>query len=93
VGRRTGVKFTPTLSFVADWVPAQAGQIEELLAAARAADAAVAEVRLGAQPAGEADPYRLVGGNEDERDDDPQPGLRPDGVPGTGPVDPTPPRL
>ena len=44
VGRQTGVRFTPTLTFVADMVPAQARQIEELLDRARHADA---EVRRG----------------------------------------------
>lgn len=58
IGRGTGVKFTPTVTFVADVVPERAAQIEELLAAARLADAHVDQVRRGAVPAGEADPYR-----------------------------------
>jgi ribosome-binding factor A len=33
-------------------------RMDELLARARAADADVARVRVGAKPAGEADPYR-----------------------------------
>jgi ribosome-binding factor A len=33
-------------------------RMDELLARARAADADVARVRAGAEPAGEADPYR-----------------------------------
>ena len=39
VGQQTGVRYTPSLQFVADVVPETAGKIEELLARARAADA------------------------------------------------------
>ena len=38
--------------------------MEELLARARAADADLARVRQGAKPAGDADPYRVVGAEE-----------------------------
>jgi ribosome-binding factor A len=58
VGRQTGVRFTPTLSFVLDAMPDAARQIDELLAVAAQVDARVEEVRQGAVPAGEADPYR-----------------------------------
>jgi ribosome-binding factor A len=58
VGRRTGVKFTPTLTFVADVVPDHARAIDELLARARAADEQVHRVAEGARPAGDPDPYR-----------------------------------
>lgn len=58
VGKATGIKFTPTLTFVADALPDTARHLEEALAAAREADAQLAEVRQGAQPAGDADPYR-----------------------------------
>jgi ribosome-binding factor A len=58
VGRQTGVKFTPTLTFVLDAVPDTAKHIDEVLAVARQADAAVQAAREGARPAGEADPYR-----------------------------------
>jgi len=71
VGAGTGVRFTPTLAFVRDTVPDAAHRMEELLARARAADADVARIRLGATPAGEADPYRVVGDPDQEaRDDD-----------------------
>jgi len=69
VGRLTGIKFTPTLAFRADTVPDNAHRIDELLAAARAADAAVAEQAAGASYAGEADPYRAPKELEDESDD------------------------
>ncbi len=58
VGAGTGVRFTPTLMFARDVVPDTAHRMNELLARARAADADVARVRIGAKPAGEADPYR-----------------------------------
>ncbi|EHB45649.1 Ribosome-binding factor A [Mycolicibacterium rhodesiae JS60] len=61
VGAGTGVRFTPTLSFVLDTVPDTALMMEELLAKARAADADVARIRAGATPAGDAQPYRVVG--------------------------------
>ena len=58
VGEGTGVRFTPTLTFVADTMPEDARRIDELLAKAREADAEVARRATGAQPAGEPDPYR-----------------------------------
>jgi ribosome-binding factor A len=71
VGRQTGVRYTPSLQFVADVVPETAGKIEELLAQARRADAEVHALAEGAAPAGDADPYRaprVV--DEDNSDDD-----------------------
>lgn len=67
VGAGTGVRFTPTLSFVRDTVPDAAHHMEELLARARAADADLERIRAGATPAGDAQPYRLAG---DEAGDD-----------------------
>jgi ribosome-binding factor A len=58
VGRQTGVRFTPTLTFTLDALPDNARHIDDLLAVAAAADAQVQAARLGARPAGEADPYR-----------------------------------
>lgn len=58
VGQRTGVRYTPTLEFVADTVPDDARRIDELLASARQSDAEVAMLATDAEPAGEADPYR-----------------------------------
>lgn len=66
VGRQTGVKFTPTLTFVLDAVPDAARQMEELLALAAQADAEVARLREGAQPAGDPDPYRVPRVRDDE---------------------------
>jgi ribosome-binding factor A len=58
VGRQTGVRFTPTLTFTPDALPDTARHIDDLLAVAAAADAKVQAARQDAQPAGEADPYR-----------------------------------
>jgi ribosome-binding factor A len=58
VGAGTGVRFTPTLAFSRDTTSDSVARMDELLARARAADADVARVRVGAKPAGEPDPYR-----------------------------------
>jgi len=58
VGRQTGLRHTPSLSFVQDTLPEGARHIEELVARVRAADEALAQAREGAQPAGDPDPYR-----------------------------------
>jgi ribosome-binding factor A len=61
VGRQTGLRHTPSLTFVRDTVPEGARHMEELVMRARAADEALAAARKGAQPAGDPDPYRLPG--------------------------------
>lgn len=58
VGAGTGVRFTPSLTFVTDTVPDTARHMEELLDRARQADSEVARVAASAKPAGEADPYK-----------------------------------
>jgi len=58
VGRRTGVRLTPTLEFVADAVPENAAHIEDLLREAAARDADVAALAATASYAGDPDPYR-----------------------------------
>ena len=58
VGKQTGLKHTPSISFTRDTVPDTARSIEDLVAQARAADERVAAARAGAQPAGDPDPYR-----------------------------------
>jgi len=69
VGRQTGLRHTPSLEFKPDTLPDNARNIEELVARARAADAAVAAVRVGAEPAGEADPYRVPADPADDSGD------------------------
>lgn len=58
VGKQLGMRHVPSLAFEFDGVPESARQLDEVLARAREADAAVAAAREGAQPAGEADPYK-----------------------------------
>ena len=84
VGRQTGVKFTPTLAFVADAIPEGAKQIDELLARAAEADAKVHEVAKDAKYAGEADPYRAPRDDEDEDDEDTHGGAVGDAVADAG---------
>jgi ribosome-binding factor A len=67
IGRQTGVRFTPTLTFVADAVPENALIIEDLLHRAAVADAQVHEKAAAATYAGEADPYKKP--RVDEPDD------------------------
>lgn len=71
VGKQTGLKHTPSISFSQDTVPDTARTIEDLVARARAADAAVAAARHGAVHAGDPDPYRAPGngGGEEEASD------------------------
>ena len=66
VGRQTGLRHTPSLSFVRDTLPEGAQHMEELVAQARAADEALAQAREGAQPAGDPDPYRVPAEAADE---------------------------
>jgi ribosome-binding factor A len=70
VGKQTGIKHTPSLSFTRDTIPDTARNIEDLVAKARQADAEVAAVRADAVPAGDADPYRQPASDADEDDDD-----------------------
>jgi ribosome-binding factor A len=75
VGRQTGLRHTPSLTFVRDTLPEGARHLEELVEQARAADAVLAAAREGAQPAGDPDPYRPARELEDE---DEEPGYEGD---------------
>ena len=66
VGKQTGIKFVPTLAFIADIVPDTARELEEALERARHADAELARAREGASYAGDEDPYRKPPEDEDE---------------------------
>jgi ribosome-binding factor A len=70
VGRQTGLRHTPSLTFVPDTVPENVQHIEELVVRAREADAAVAATREGAQPAGDPDPYKPVPDAQQDADAD-----------------------
>lgn len=75
VGAGTGVRFTPTLTFVLDTMADSARHMEELLDRARAADAAVAQVRQGAVHAGESDPYKAAATDSAADEDQVEPGV------------------
>ncbi|MBW0091377.1 30S ribosome-binding factor RbfA [Pseudonocardia sp. KRD-184] len=66
VGAGTGVRRTPSLTFVADVVPTESRRMEELLARTRESDAEVARLAATAQPAGDPDPYRVPRERDDE---------------------------
>jgi ribosome-binding factor A len=70
IGRQTGLRFTPTVTFVADAVPENALAIEDLLHQAAAADAEVHQKAAAATYAGEPDPYRKPRTDELDEDDD-----------------------
>lgn len=61
IGRATGLKHTPSLTFVLDAIPENAQQIAEVLAKAKAEDERVRELAERAMPAGEPNPYRETG--------------------------------
>jgi ribosome-binding factor A len=64
------VRFTPTVTFVADAVPENALAIEDLLTQAARADAEVQEKAAAAVYAGEADPYKKPRDEDDDLDED-----------------------
>ncbi len=66
VGRKTGVRHTPSLTFVMDSLMENAAHIDDLLAQARARDAEVARAAQGASHAGDANPYREPVPDEDD---------------------------
>jgi ribosome-binding factor A len=68
VGKALGLRHSPTLTFVLDDVQDQVKHIDDLLAAARNADAEVQRIAAQAKYAGEAQPYR-VDDEDDETDE------------------------
>jgi ribosome-binding factor A len=70
VGKQTGLKHTPSISFIRDTVPDTARTIEDLVLKAKLADAEVAAAREGATPAGDADPYRTTDDDDDDDEED-----------------------
>ncbi len=69
VGKQLGMKFTPTIEFIADAIPETAAEIEAVLAKARGLDAEVAARAEGAVYAGEADPYKKPHSDDDAAED------------------------
>jgi ribosome-binding factor A len=60
VGKALGLRHAPTLAFVLDEVPEHAKHIDDLLDAARSADAEVQRRAARARYAGDPHPYRAV---------------------------------
>lgn len=67
VGRQTGIKHTPTVTFVLDELQDNAQHIDEAISRAREQDEQVARLAVNAEPAGDPDPYRA--GDDDEDPD------------------------
>jgi ribosome-binding factor A len=59
VGKAMGLKHSPTIAFVSDDVQEHVKHIDDLIAEARASDAKVHELAVGASYAGDAQPYRV----------------------------------
>src|SRR6476469_9590696 len=70
VGRNITVRLTPTLEFVADQIPVNASNLEELLREARKRDAEVAALAANARHAGDADPYKSDASDDVDIDED-----------------------
>ena len=66
VGKQLGVRLTPSLEFIPDALPENAGHIADLLREAPERDAAVAGLASGASYAGDADPYLKPRDDEDD---------------------------
>ncbi|GAB2696170.1 ribosome-binding factor A [Microbacterium marinum] len=66
VGRQLGIRLTPSLEFILDGLPENAGHIEDLLREARERDAAVAGIAASGTYAGESDPYVKPREDDDE---------------------------
>ncbi|MGM7666149.1 30S ribosome-binding factor RbfA [Microbacterium sp. A93] len=68
VGRHLNTRLVPTLEFILDALPDNASNITALLHQAQQRDAEVAKLAVGAQHAGEADPYAHADDDDDEDD-------------------------
>lgn len=68
VGRRTGIRLTPTLEFIADALPETSAHFDDVLVQTAARDKQVAALADGKTFAGEPDPYRKPVTDEDEDD-------------------------
>jgi ribosome-binding factor A len=58
IGKRTGIKFTPTVEFIRDALPENVRVIDDLLHIAAKADKELHERAAGARYAGDSDPYK-----------------------------------
>ncbi len=66
-----GIRLTPTIEFIPDALPEGAAHLEDLLVATKARDAELAKAAEGKGFAGEPDPYRHPGADDDTDDDSP----------------------
>jgi ribosome-binding factor A len=66
VGKQTGLRHTPSVTFVADVLPESAKRMEGLVDQVKLADAELAKVREGATYAGDPDPYRKPADDDDD---------------------------
>ncbi|MBB2912278.1 ribosome-binding factor A [Streptosporangium becharense] len=76
VGRQTGLRHTPTLTFTHDPIPESARHLNDLFAEARARDAEIAKRAESARHAGDADPYRKPEDRGEAGDDEDEPSER-----------------
>lgn len=67
VGRHMRVRLVPTLEFVLDALPDTVEDIDRLLGEAKQRDEQLRDTAAGAQPAGDADPYRVHESDEPAR--------------------------
>jgi ribosome-binding factor A len=58
VGKRLGMKHTPSITFILDALPETSAHLEELLTAAQKRDEEIESLRKTAQPAGDENPYK-----------------------------------
>lgn len=68
VAAKAGLRITPQLEFIFDEVPAQAHDIEDIIALARKRDEELAKTRENASYAGDADPYRQPRDEDEDMD-------------------------
>ena len=69
VGRQTGVRHTPTLTFIHDPLPDSARHIDDLLAEAQGQGRRDRQAGRGRAARGDADPYRKPDEDDDEFDE------------------------
>lgn len=60
IGKRTGIKFTPTVEFIRDALPENVRVIDDLLQEAALADKAIQDQAAKARYSGDAQPYRTT---------------------------------
>ena len=77
VGKQLGMRHVPTIDFVADALPENARQIDDLLERVRAADAAAAAAAKAGAYAGDPDPYKKPRDLDDSEVEDETPSSPP----------------